>query len=191
MEPTLGVISAEQRISEKVLLPYLKPVQGVGISGAHYITLRTNKSVDRLDKCYIFEFPVLHGNLIDLAGVLLSIKGKLLRVKAGGGYENMPKLEQAMCVNNSAHSLFESVTVNMGMNQESFYLPMYPHRAMMRQLLRYKSPRPSTGVLEGFEYSFESTNEDINSERARSAVYSESKDVEFLGLYQLKYLHIS
>ena len=180
MDNSLGPISADQRVAERLLLPYLRPSMGVGLASSYYITLRTAKQIDSLDTCYIFDFPKFQSNVIDLRGVLIYIRGRLMRKKVDGGYEKMVAKEQAMLVNNSAHSLIESVTVHLGNNQESCHMPLYPHRAMLKRLLRDKNPHTTTGPLEGYSYDYQTAAGDLNSAIGRAGTYEKSKEVEFL-----------
>lgn len=117
MDTSVAPISTEQRLSNRLIAPYLRDACGVGIVGSHHVYVPPIKPISPDDTSYEFELPVLGSNLIDLKNILLSLEGQVKKRNDTGDYVKLPDREMCTLVSNTLHTLFSSVTVVIGNNQ--------------------------------------------------------------------------
>ncbi len=77
------------------------------------------KTLDRTDVKYEFVLPSTPQGLIDMNGVLLYVKGRLVRVLENNETTPLAAKEKCNMVNNTLHSLFKTITLQIGKNQVS------------------------------------------------------------------------
>ena len=187
MDNTLAPISSEQRISNRLVSPFLRTAVGVGISATRKVYVSPMKPVEKTDNRFDLELPVSDRDLIDLRGILLQVHGKILVENANGDYVNIASNERCNLACNSLYSLFESVNVVMGKNQETYYQPFHPHRCYLRQLLELRTKNSPIAQLAGFAYEkpAEGRVTIIDSSISRHDQYMSSAVVELLGKLRL------
>lgn len=118
MDSFVGAVASEQRLSKRLIEPYLREAVEIGASGSHKVLVLPTKPLDVSDTQYTFEFPVFGNSVIDLKGTLLYVCGKVKKKGADGSYADITvetELFNIAC--NTLHSLFESVSVTIGNNQ--------------------------------------------------------------------------
>ena len=122
---------------------------GVGVTSTYKVFVPPIKNLDSSDQSYEFELPVLDSSLIDLQGILIYVRGRVRKQNAEGAWEALVKDEQAVVSNNSLHTLFDSVSVTMGANQEIYHQSHHPHKAYLKQLLRLKDQHAPNATAAG------------------------------------------
>lgn len=179
-EDTLAPTLSNQYVSERLLAPFLRDNISVGITGSNKIFLQPIKEVAKTDKEYIFQFPQIN-DYVDLKNIQLYVKGTVMKYGEGNALIALEEGDEVILQNNALHSIFESVLLKVGVNQEKIYESMRPQKAFLRLLL--ESPKSINNSLscQGFELdAFNDPNEFLNgSSRARWTKLS--KPVEFLG----------
>lgn len=170
-----------QVLSQKLIAPYLRENISIGITNSSTIFLNPSKDPSPTDKEFVFQFPEIY-NYIDLNRIELYVKGKILVDESAGRYRALAPTDQACLVNNSLHSIFESVLVKVGVNQEKVYESMRPQKAFIRQLLRTKNVKASDLRCHGFANEYEAEHETAFKKAAsRLSLFAESREVEYCG----------
>ncbi len=91
---------------------------GAGIVSTYNTFVTPTKSLERCDESYEIEIPAYHQSFIDLRGISLYVRGRLIRLdKEEEKVHTLVADERVFLINNTLHSLFESVTVQIGGNQ--------------------------------------------------------------------------
>ena len=118
MDTAIGPVSAQQQVSERVIGPYLRDPVSIGISSSRRVVVTPNKPLEKTDTRYDFVLPSDTRNVLNLAGILLHVQGRV-RVKNAVTelYEDIGPLEECSLASNTLYSLFSSVTVTIGVNQ--------------------------------------------------------------------------
>ena len=129
MDNTIGPIGADQRISSKIITPYLRESSSIGVSGTYRIEVAPTKLIASDDRTYEFEIPELDRSLYDLKNTLLLVRGRVRKQLANGTIVSVPSTEKAILATNSLHSLFSSIGISFGRNQEKFYQSYHHYKA--------------------------------------------------------------
>ncbi len=77
VDQPLGAVAAEQRLSTRIISPYLRQQIDVGIKATYKAPLTPIKNVEINDNSYEFSIPSYDQGLIDLKGILLLVGGEL------------------------------------------------------------------------------------------------------------------
>ena len=91
------------------------------------------------DTQYVIELPNTGADYVDLKNIELYVKGTLKRADGTACVDR----EAVALTNNSLHSLFESVTVLIGHNQQEVQMSNYPYKAFLRQLMQAQTESPA------------------------------------------------
>ena len=179
--PALAQISSDQRLSDRLILPYLRESTGLGLSSSYVVNILPTKPISTLDTLYQFEFPKFENSVLDLKNTLLSVRGRLVKVLEDRTAEILVAGTRVLLVNNSLYSLFDSVTVHLGVNQAEYYSNLYSLKCYMRQLFTQKEKHAGSASLMGFNYEVGTATNDVNNAVARLKLFAKSRTVEFLG----------
>ena len=181
MDSTISPIGADQRISSRIITPYLRESSSVGISGAYRIEVSPSKLISSDDRTYEFEIPELDRSLYDLKNTLLLVRGRVRKYLTDGTIVTVPSTEKAILATNGLHTLFSSISVSIGRNQERFYQSYHHYKSYMKQILGLKYKNTSAGDLSGFHYEVQAMPNDVDNATGQSAIFAESATVELLG----------
>ena len=118
MDMTIAPVSSSQHINEKIISPYLRIPVGVGISSTRRVKISANKPLEYADTRYDFVLPSDARNVLNVAGILLQVQGRIRRKDPDSQqYVDLVPGEKCALVGNSLHSLFTSATITIGANQ--------------------------------------------------------------------------
>ena len=186
MDSIISPIGADQRISSRIISPYLRESSSIGVSGTYKIEISPTKLISPDDRTYEFEIPELDRSLYDLKNILLLVRGKVQKKLVSGAITTVPSSEAAILGTNSLHTLFSSVSVSIGRNQERFYQANHNYKAYMKQILDLKYKKTAAAQLAGFGYEVMTTaGDDLANATGREKPFEESAEVEFLGETQI------
>ena len=181
-ETLLGAVASEQRVSTRLALPYLRGTTAVGLNSSYLLKVLPIKPIDANDKIFTFEIPRMESSLIDLRATQLYVRGRILKVDAASGATSpVTGGVKVLLINNSLHSLWESVTVHMGTNQCEYFSGQFAMKSYLKTLLLYKEKHASSGSLVGFNFEMDNVGEDVNNAITRKKVFLNSAFCEFLG----------
>ena len=123
------------------------------------------------------ELPNTGADYVDLKNIDLYVRGQLK--KADG--TSLEKAESVVLTNNALHSLFETVTVLVGHNQQEIQMNNYLYKAYIRQLMHTKTTSPACQEHGFTDDSKVAKAEEVTMGLTRYPWTSESKVAEFLG----------
>ena len=180
MDTTVGEIASEVRLSERIIGQYLKPSTNYGVVATNKIIVPPSIPITANDEQYEFIIPKVERSLIDVRGILMHIKGRLMK-KVGANYVELPPDEKVVLLTNTPHALFENISSVLGANQETYHQSMYPHKSYLRQILKHKIENTSLASSAGFAFEGQATGAHYLSSDGRTGHYAQSKQIEFLG----------
>lgn len=167
-----------QNIDPRLTRMFLKKEALVGIQStfSHYI--EPVRPPAQTDNEFIFELPNTGSSYIDLKNTELYVRGCL----KGRSGQDIQADEKVVVSNNFIHTLFESVTINIGHNQTEIFSANHPYKAYMRQLIRNDVRTPNLRN-EGMQIEATSTlyDSDYDMGEGRKLWTQGSRSVEFLG----------
>ena len=175
--PVASTEMASQNLDPRLIRMFQKPEGKVGVQGTftHFVQPLRPPTADDTD--YIIELPNTGADYIDLKNVQLYVRGSLKRATGVVLVHDEPVL----IANNALHTLFESVTLLVGHNQQEIQMNNYPYKAFLRQLMTMKTTSASD-IGHGFTIeSHNLVNGALGSGIARRSWTELSKVVEFLG----------
>lgn len=183
MDPTVAEIDSDARLSQRLIGQYLRSSTILGVSGSNRICVAPSIPLNPdSDEQYEFILPKVQRALVDMRGICMNVRGCLMK-KVNGVYAKLPADEKVVPVTNTVHALFDNVTLQLGENQENYYQSMYNYKSLIRQLFRYKTNNTSLQELSGFELESSRQGTAYQCSLGRRSLYAESKQIEFLGLY--------
>ena len=168
---------ASQNIDPRLIRMFQKPEGKVGVQGTftHFVQPLRPPTADDTD--YLLELPNTGSDYIDLKNAQLYVSGSLKRATGVALVNDEPVL----LANNALHSLFESVTLFVGHNQQEIQMNNYPYKAYLRHLMSMKTESPASL---GHGFVVEKRNlvlGPMGSGVARRGWTELSQTVEFLG----------
>ena len=169
-----------QNIDPRLIAMFSKAEGSVGVQGSftHFVQPTRNPAPNDME--YVLELPNMAADYVDLKNIELYVRGKLTRADGTA----LVKDELVVLANNALHSLFESVTVLIGHNQQEIQMNNYPHKAYLRQLMSNKTVCPAARghgfTAENSVQNFDTANQMRYGIR-RYGWTSLSKNVDFLG----------
>ena len=178
--PVVPTTLTTQSVDPRLIAMFTKAEGTVGVQGSftHFVHPMRPPSGDDVE--YTFELPNTGADYIDMKNIELYVRGKLTRADGTALVDD----EKVVLVNNSLHSLFETVTVLIGHNQQEIQMNNYPFKAYLRQLMHSQSSTPSMRghgfVIEDFTDPMPATG-DMGYGIDRYDWTSSSKNVEFIG----------
>jgi len=179
----LAPVESTQVIQDRVLDPYLKDNITIGLISSHKIKLPPSKEPSGVDKEFVFQFPQIP-DYVDLKAVELYVRGSLKKSATEDLAATEAKKDEAAIVNNALHSLFDSVMIRAGCNQEKIFETMRPQKAYIRQLLTMKNCNSSDLQTHGYKSDYRLSLDgayinDIASMGFKVSWYQASRQVEF------------
>ena len=144
--PLTSTDVASQNIDPRLIRMFQKPEGQVGVQGTftHFVQPLRPPTADDTD--YVMELPNTGSDYIDLKNMQLYVRGSLKRATG----VDLIVDEPVVLANNALHSLFESVTVFVGHNQQEIQMNNYPYKAYLRQLMTMKSAASPASIGHGF-----------------------------------------
>lgn len=169
---------ASQNIDPRLIRMFQRPESLVGVQGTftHFVQPLRPPTADDTD--YSMELPNTGADYTDLKNIQLYVRGSLKRADGTVLTDGEPVL----LANNVLHTLFESVTILVGHNQQEVQMNNYPYKAYLRQLKTTKTQSSPAAMAHGF--TAESHNllgGVIEGGISRSLWTKASRTVEFLG----------
>ena len=146
---TTSVISKDvnQGIDPRLKAPFVKGEGLVGIQSSYTHFIEPIRPPSTTDTDFVFEIPNTGSSYLDLKNTELYVKGHLERRDGTKLLED----ESALLCNNALHSIWDSVTLYCGYNQEEIFIPNHAHKAYIRQLkrntLRHEGSMRNQGLL--------------------------------------------
>ena len=175
--PVASTEMASQNLDPRLIRMFQKPEGKVGVQGTftHFVQPLRPPTAD--DSDYIMELPNTGADYIDLKNVQLYVRGSLKRATGVA----LEVDEPVLLANNALHSLFESVTVLIGHNQQEIQMNNYPYKAFLRKLMTMKTSSPAD-IGHGFTVeAHHLVRGPMASGIARRSWTDLSKVTEFLG----------
>ncbi len=170
-----------QNIDPSLIAMFTEGQGTVGVKGSFRQFITPIRAIGPNDQQYVFELPYAGGDYLDLKNTELYVRGNLTR----GDGTVLQKDERVVLANNCLHSLFESVDVMIGHNQQEIQMKDYAHKAYFRQLMNFKTNCPDARGHGFTKESFaERTDEAVGEVlygAKRESWTTESKMVEFCG----------
>ena len=74
-------VGGSQIISNRLILPFLKNSTSIGITTSQTQIITPTREPAKSDTDFVFQFPSLPDQYLDLAGITLFVKGRLKRYK--------------------------------------------------------------------------------------------------------------
>lgn len=174
-----NVVPAEvsQNVDARLLNMFMRPQGGIGVTSTFTHIVQPNKAISPSDNEFTFDMP-LSTFYTDLQNINLYVKGYLAK-------RDDSKLEEASQVsiaNNLLHTLFSSATVYLGHSQLELLTSEYPYKALVRQLMKYKTSA-SDMVGQGLSITLLDRTKDAELKAASSRVefVKLSKKLELMG----------
>lgn len=168
-----------QDVDARLTAMFVKPEAVIGIQSTYTQQVEPIRAPNDTDQDFLFEMPNTGTAYMDLKNIELYIKGRLKKRDGTA----LAKDEEVVVTNNFLHSLFESITLYVGTNQQEIYIPQHPYKAYLKQLKRHTANHEPDCRAQGFNldlYEELDPNEYTSSIR-RKHFTSESKQVEFMG----------
>jgi len=181
----LAPVESTQVIQDRILDPYLKDNITIGLIASHKIRLPPVKEPSGADKEFVFQFPQIP-DYVDLKGIELYVRGTLKKAPGVDLVYNVDgrgvgEKDEIVVGNNALHTLFESVMIRVGCNQEKIFETMRPQRAYIRQLMMMKNLDAPDLAAHGYKFDLRSVdaNSDLAGMSFKTRWYMKSRQVEF------------
>lgn len=175
--PVAPTESTSQNLDPRLIRMFQKPEGIVGVQGTFTHFVQPLRPPTAADTDYIIELPNTGADYVDLKNIELYVSGCLKRADG----KDLTAGEKVLMANNVLHSLFESVNILIGHNQQEIQMNNYPYKAYLRQLMTLKNRSPS---IRCHGYTSEFHQLDLGfykSGLARAGWTADSKTAEFLG----------
>lgn len=168
---------ATQNIDPRLIAMFSKTEGAVGVQGSFNHFVEPSRALTEHDTQYTMELPNTSADYTDLKNIELYVRGKLKRADGTA----LEAEEEVVLTNNCLHSLFESINLQVGHNQQEIQISNYPYKAFLRQMMNAKTI--SSPDCRGHGFTDEARSEGIPSwswGMPRMEWTAKSKTVEFM-----------
>ena len=164
-----------QNLDPNLIAMFTEQQGTVGVRGSRTQFVPPTRPVAGEDQQFTFEMPYTGEDYLDLKNTKLYVRGNLTRADG----TKLQADEKVKLANNALHSLFDSVIVKIGHNQQEIQMNDYPYKAYLRQLMTAKVNCPNNV---GHGFTAESRAKEVSTDEGdREAWTALSRNIEFCG----------